>query len=94
MAINTFQANILQLITENVEVRARPMAEAAIRDRLSELLLRLKNPANYAGQAGRNIYEDVSPSADGIAGVVLRNKAIHGHPYGRLVQEIISGYKL
>ena len=60
LAIDTFRANMVQLLNENLDGPARSNADAAIRERLSELISRLKNPSNYAGQAGMNVYEDVS----------------------------------
>ena len=60
MAFNTLMANLLQLLNENLYGTARTNAEVVIRERLSKLINRLKNPGNYAGQAGRNVYEDVS----------------------------------
>ena len=64
MAITTLEASMIKLIQENCEVFARPAAEAAARERLSEVLIRLKDRNNYEGQAGRNLYEDVSPLAE------------------------------
>ena len=60
MALNTFQAGITQLLHENLEGTACKDGEASIRERLSDLISRLKDSSNYAGQAGRNLYEDVS----------------------------------
>ena len=60
MAITTLLANLVQLLNENLDGTARTNAKAAIHDRLSKLINRLKSPDNYAGQAGWNLYEDVS----------------------------------
>ena len=60
MAITTLLANLVQLLNENLDGTARTNAKAAIHDRLSKLITRLKCPDNYAGQAGWNLYEDVS----------------------------------
>ena len=60
LALNTFQAGITQLLHENLEDTACKAAEASIRERLSELISRLKDLSNYAGQASRNLYEDVT----------------------------------
>ena len=61
MAINLFQANMIQLLNETLDGSARTNADATVKERLSELMTRLKDPDNYAGQAGCNLYEDVSP---------------------------------
>ena len=60
LALNTLLANMIQLITENLSGTARTDAEVAVRASLSKLIVRLKNPAKYDGQAGCNLYEDVS----------------------------------
>jgi len=60
MAINLLMANMVQLINENLSSTARTDAEVAVCASLSKLIMRLKNPANYDGQAGCNLYEDVS----------------------------------
>ena len=59
MAINMLMANMIQLINENLTSPARTDAEVAVRDALAKIILRLKNPANYDGQAGYNLYEDI-----------------------------------
>lgn len=62
MAVITLQANMIQLLNETLDGFARTNADAAVKERLSELMTHLKDPDNYAEQAGRNLYEDVSPS--------------------------------
>ncbi len=59
MAINMLMANMIQLINENLTSHARTDAEVAVRDALAKIILRLKNPANYDGQAGYNLYEGI-----------------------------------
>ena len=85
MAITTLEANMIRLIQENLDVSARPAAEAAVRERLSELLIRLKDRNNYDGQAGRNLYEDVSPVANKPDNACL-HKSLLGDESARLVE--------
>ena len=60
MVMDTLLANQLQLHSENLDCTARVKADAAIRDLVTKFVSRLKNHDNYTGQAGRNLYEDVS----------------------------------
>ncbi len=58
--MNTFLVNIRQLIAENLPEAARRAAEGTITTRIDHLINRLKGDRNYHGQAGQNLYEDVS----------------------------------
>ena len=59
MVMDTLLANQLQLHSENLDCTARVKADAAIKDLVTKFVSRLKNPDNYTGQAGRNLYEDI-----------------------------------
>ena len=60
LAITTFQTSSAQLIAENLPDHQHKAAQTAVATRLARLAGRLKIKDNYIGQAGRNLYEDVS----------------------------------
>lgn len=60
LAITTFQTNAGQLIAEHLPDAQHKTAQNAVAIRMTRLIGRLKVKDNYCGQAGRNLYEDVS----------------------------------
>ena len=60
LAITTFQANVNQLISENLQECNRKAAENLVTTRLTRLTGRLKSQDNYFDKAGQNLYKDVS----------------------------------
>lgn len=62
LAMTTFQTNAGQLIAEHLREPLHKAALHAVATRLTRLIGRLKAKENYADQAGRNLYEDVSPA--------------------------------
>lgn len=60
LAITSFQTYAGQLISEHLPEHQRTSANHAVTARLTRLTGRLKDKENYFGQAGRNMYEDVS----------------------------------
>ncbi len=63
--MSTFVIKIRQLIAENLPETARRAAEGVITTRKDYLINRLKGERNYSGQAGQNLYEDVSYTQSG-----------------------------
>ena len=60
LAITTFQTNAGQLVAEHLPDAYQKTAMHAIAIKATRLIGRLKVKDNYFGQAGRNLYEDVS----------------------------------
>lgn len=60
LAITSFQTYAGQLISEHLPDHQQKPANHAVAAKLTRLIGRLKDKENYFGQAGRNMYEDVS----------------------------------
>ena len=60
LAISTFKTSTGQLIKDYLPELHHGIANHTVASRLTRLIGRLKDKDNYFGQAGRNVYEDVS----------------------------------